>query len=267
MSPKAKKEEIVQEGVAEETPQKTADKPSPRDPKWQEYVLSLLSEDELSNGNPTTDGLRRVASIALDKTVIGTAKIVQGPTKDNGMVAAVEYTVKTIGRGSLHQIGTMTPYWSQPSTDESFTDCADASPSNCNPPFSLHPTAMACTRAEGRALRKLLKLRKVATAEELDTPRDVKDEEGNPTYINFSQFSALNTLFKKNNLNGAKYISKYTEKYHSAKYEITRVPYPVAVELIKHVQKWSHGKNPDDLPVPPEDVQGYDENFMTEWKN
>lgn len=245
MSPKAKAEPIEEKPEVVETPK-------PTDPGWQDYVLGHLTEDEFMNGNPTTDGLRRIAPLVLKSPIYGRARVSQAPNQPNGMVATVEYTVGLVSDSIL-------------GSDESYTDCADASPQNCNPPFSLHPTAMASTRAEGRALRKLLKLRKVATAEELDTPRDIKDNEGNPTYINFNQFSALKNLFKKNNLNGTKYITKYTEKYHSAKYPITQVPYTVAVELIKHVQKWSHGKSPEDVPVPPEDVQGYDENFENEW--
>jgi hypothetical protein len=252
MSPKVKVEEEVKE-VA----------PTPADIGWQDHVFSHLTEEELINGNPTTDGLRGIAPIVLGHKIRGTAKVVQAPTKDNGMVATVEYTVQTVHTPMPYTGGTIS--WLGGNDYESFTDCADASPSNCNPPFSLHCTAMASTRAEGRALRKLLKLRKVATVEELDVPRDAKDNEGNPTYINFSQISALNNLFKKNDLNGVKYINKYTEKYHSARYPIAQTPYAVAVELIKHVQKWGQGKNPDDLPVPPAEVQGYDDTFMQEW--
>lgn len=247
---KAKVEEETEKVVIEEKPEQI----KPTDPGWQDYVLSHLEPDEVTNGNPTTDGLRRIAPIVLGHGVQGTAHVVQAPNKNNGMVATVEYTV------SIPQMNGI--IYNQ----ALYTDCADASPENCNPPFSLHPTAMASTRAEGRALRKLLKLKKIATAEELDTPRDTKQENGDPLFMNYSQFSVLNTLFKQNNLNGLKYINKYTEKYHSNKFSMVgQIPYTIAKELIQHVQKWSRGKNPEDLPMPPEDVQGYDESFASEW--
>jgi len=252
MSPKAKTEPL--EEVA-----KTADLPKPTDPEWNDYVLSHLTPEELLNGNPTTDGLRRIAPLVLQTSVVGRAHVVQAPNKPNGMVATVEYTVTA---------GIITFPGTGHGLVETVVECADASPENCEIPYSLHPSAMAATRAEGRALRKLLKLRRVTTAEEVAIPstQSVKTEDGTPYYIQFNQYTALNTLFKKTDLNGKKYIDKYTEKYHSTKYENPgEIPYTVAIELIKHVQKWNQGKNPDDLPVPPEDVQGYDSSFMTDW--
>lgn len=250
MSPKAKKEEILE---TENTVVSEKVIPTPTDPEWQDYVLSHLADDELMNGNPTVDGLRRIAPIVLQLEVTGTAKVIQAPNKPNGMVATVEYSIRAASAGPTR------PFLF-------ITECADASPDNCDVPYSLHPSAMAATRAEGRALRKLLKLRKLTTAEEVATPREIKSEDGTPVYIKYNQFAALNTLFKTNNLNGIKYINKYTEKYHSTKYPMTQIPFAVAKELIQHVQKWGQGKNPNDLPVPPEEVQGYDSAFESEWE-
>ena len=38
--------------------------------EWNDYVLGLLSEDEKIDGNPTTDGLRRIFEIALNCTLV-----------------------------------------------------------------------------------------------------------------------------------------------------------------------------------------------------
>lgn len=232
------------------------------DPEWNDFVLGHLTEEEIRDGHPTTDGLRRIAPIVLEGKVTGRSKVIQAPNIQNGMVATVEYTV------DLNMMRGFFPGMTNNNdvNQDSCTDCADASPQNCELPYSLHPSAMASTRAEGRALRKLLKLRKVTTAEEIEVPRQTVKEDGSPTFINYNQYTVLNTLFKRAELNGKKYIDKYTEKYHSKKYNSpAEIPYEVAQELIKHVQKWTQGKSPEELPAAPEDVQGYDSNFLVEW--
>ena len=54
--------------------------PNTTDLEWTDYVLSLLSDDEKINGNPTTDGLRRIFEIALNcRVVASTSNVVQSP--------------------------------------------------------------------------------------------------------------------------------------------------------------------------------------------
>ena len=43
---------------------------TPNDVGWTDHVLGLLNKDELVEGNPTTDGLRRIFEIALDCTMV-----------------------------------------------------------------------------------------------------------------------------------------------------------------------------------------------------
>ena len=57
---------------------------SPNDLEWTDHVLNLLSDDEKIQGNPTTDGLRRIFEIALNCTVVSAEPtVVQSPTVDN----------------------------------------------------------------------------------------------------------------------------------------------------------------------------------------
>ena len=46
-------DEVVQDNIAVESGDKI---PNPTDPEWVDYVLDQLSDHELSQGNPTTDG-------------------------------------------------------------------------------------------------------------------------------------------------------------------------------------------------------------------
>ena len=61
---------------------------------WTEYVLSLLSDDEKIQGNPTTDGLRRIFEIAMDCVIIeSTSDVVQSPQPANEKRATVVHSL------------------------------------------------------------------------------------------------------------------------------------------------------------------------------
>ena len=64
------------------------------------------------------------------------------------------------------------------------TGSADVYWGNCDKIYRNHPVAVAETRAEGRALRRALKLRKVVAAEEL-----VEDAEDNPDFDSVSKIA------------------------------------------------------------------------------
>lgn len=122
--------------------------PSPSDPEWTDYVLSLLIQDkEVDNGNPRTDGLRRIAVKLLGDFSIIT-KVVDAPNINNSYRASV--IVSLIFRNNMQYDG-----------------AADVFGGNTDRKFAVHALATAETRAEGRALRKALKLTKVLAAEEM----------------------------------------------------------------------------------------------------
>lgn len=128
---------------------------SPSDKDWTEYVLSLLDEDrEIDNGNPKTDGLRRVAEQLYGSFSILT-DIVDSPNTENNFRAVVKVRLQF--------------------RDGRIVDgSTDVYSGNTENLFARHAVATAETRAEGRALRKALRLTKVLVAEELQPPD--KDE-------------------------------------------------------------------------------------------
>lgn len=113
---------------------------------WSDYVMSLLIKEELVSGNPTTDGLRRLARQIFGAINFMT-EVKQFPNIENERRATVVVTISG-------QFG-------------SICGAADVNSSNTEAMFAVHPVAVAETRAEGRALRKLLGLRKVVAAEEM----------------------------------------------------------------------------------------------------
>lgn len=124
--------------------------PSVTDPKWTEYVLKQFEPTELEDGNPKVDGLRRVAEKILGTFDI-VPTVVQCPGLENGATVTVLLTFRDPVSGLMRRVG----------------GSADVSSTNTAREYAVHSVATAETRAEGRALRKALRLTKVLAAEEL----------------------------------------------------------------------------------------------------
>lgn len=164
--------------------------------EWNDYVLGLLSEDEKIDGNPTTDGLRRIFEIALRCTVIeSTSNVVQSPDPNNEKRATVVHTIgyvlnsEGLDRDNLNVVRKVV------------SGAADVYWGNCDKIYRNHPVAVAETRAEGRALRRGLKLRKVVAAEEL--AKDIEDTPDGESVgkISQNQINFMDVMAKRLNIN------------------------------------------------------------------
>lgn len=123
--------------------------PQKTDPGWTQYILSLLDpETEMVKKQPKTDGLRRIADLKFGIASLKT-NVIESPCEANGWRSVVVVTIKFF--------------------DGTEADgAADVCPANTDKNFAVYATAVAETRAEGRALRKALRLVKVLTAEEIE---------------------------------------------------------------------------------------------------
>jgi hypothetical protein len=194
----------------------------PSDPDWTDYVLSLLHPDELSpEGRPTCDGLRRVSEICLGDILRSEVKVVQGPTQSNNNTAVVEFTLEYLCRRNSMAV--------------SFTASADVNDKNCDPRFAVFATATAETRAEGRALRKALRLRRVLTAEEPSSLFSDSDLSNNGKSTPM-QHSFIKTICERNDIN----IDAYLGASKSFKWDgnLENIPHKSAVVIIAHLNEW-----------------------------
>lgn len=225
--------------------------PLKTDPGWSDYVLSHLLDEEKFEGNPTVDGLWRVAEIVLGSVTSFGPTVIQAANDQNGWCSTVVYEAIFENENGIYR----------------YSASADANPKNTVEEFARHATAMAETRAAGRMLRRALGLRKVVTAEEMTAPSiEKKDEDGNPKFMQHTQFVMINTLARKFNIDAKNYIDRYTDYYHQTKYnEIGEVPYTVASEMIQHIQKYGQGKDKDSLKPIPDDIVGYKPDFESLW--
>ena len=217
--------------------------PTPNDIEWTDYVLSLLSDDEKISGNPTTDGLRRVFETALNCTVLdATSEVVQSPSRDNENRATVTHTLhyylndESVGRELKNR---------------SVSGAADVYSGNCDKVYRNHPVAVAETRAEGRALRRALKLRKVVAAEEL--AKDIEDHPDHDTInkITNNQINFMDVLAKRLNINPVKLM----ENLAIDNSNIYNISYDDAVKTVTTLSGY---QQTNDIP---QNIIGYDPNW------
>ena len=141
-------EEDLFEGVEElQTPSNTdtsvknkvaSDAPSMLSPEWHDYAMTLFEEDELMNGHPLVTGLRRVSELVL------------GPMSFSGPT-----WVKPTDRDDHHGRATVI-FTIEFSSGLRCSEVADSWEGNTDDMFCAFAVAIASTRAEARALRKVL---------------------------------------------------------------------------------------------------------------
>jgi len=219
--------------------------PTINDLEWSDYVVSLMEYGELVNGNPTVDGLRRIVGVVLGDIVESHTNIVQVPTKENMGRASVTHTIKVLC-GSGLQV--------------SVTGSADSWYKNTDMPYSKFPVSMAETRAEGRALRRLLKL-KVVAAEELSQVAQDDAEHYANQLVNENQINFIDVLCKNTgrglDINIKNLLSHIGSKAYNS---IREVEYDVASDAIKSLSEWQ--QSTDSIP---EEIKIYNVNWRLEF--
>jgi len=139
------------EEVEEEN--EVCDIPLRTDIEWHDYVMSNFAPDELMDGNPTVDGMRRLVNKLVGEITSIQTNVIQTPEQvtpkgyQNDRRATVVVSVYV---DEKRYDGAGDVYWGN--TDKIFRN---------------YPISVAETRAEGRALKRVLGLRKVNAAEEL----------------------------------------------------------------------------------------------------
>ena len=216
----AKKKDVVTEEVVVT--------PHINDLEWSDHVLGLLSEDEKIDGNPTVDGLRRIFEIALNCTVLeSTTNVIQAPDPSNEKRATVTHTLRYILKeevGSEVDLSLKT---------RAVTGAADVYYGNCDKVYRNHPVAVAETRAEGRALRRALKLRKVVAAEELASTDEDTPDAFSVNKISSNQINFIDQMAKRLNVNVVSLLASLGIVANN----INEVSHEDAVNVIRELSK------------------------------
>ncbi len=250
-------EENLFEGVEElSTPSNTdtsvkditpSDAPSMLSPEWHDYAMTLFQEDELMNGHPLVTGLRRVSEIVL------------GPMSFSGPT-----WVKPTDRDDHHGRATVI-FTIEFASGLRCSEVADSWEGNTDDMFCAFAVAIASTRAEARALRKVLKIKGVA-AEELtkkDTAKIVRDlskqnnssggDYNDSARMSDAQYNFIDIKCKQLNVNGGKLFKNKFKVDNNRK-----ISKKVASDIIDVLNDYQRDKS----TIPTEFV-GYNE----EWRN
>lgn len=205
-------------------------------PEWNDYILNQLRPDEKDpQGNPNVDGLRRLVEDNLGDVVHSApAEHFEGATQANGMRATVAHILKVAWGGNRDDVRV-------------FGAVADVYSGNTDEEYARFPGATADTRAEARALRKALRLRKVVASEEVTTLPVT--ESGLGQYIVKSQERGLDKLCKQLDIDVMKFVNSGQHQYK----HFTHVRYTTAQQMLEMLNKYLQNMNRI-----PEDIKGYD---------
>jgi len=224
--------------------QKESNIPDMLSPEWNDYVMKFFTDKELIDGNPLTAGLRRVAEMLIGE-IISSKPIDVQRTETNDPIGktTVIYEVQFLVRnGDREYVKT-------------YADVADVWAGNTDDLFAVHAPATAATKAEGRALRKALKIRAVA-AEELckkDVSEYLSQQVGQlDERIKPEQIKYLDMNCKKLDIDVIKFINSGEKAYNSV-YEVKR---ETAAKMIDMINKFKRGDS-----ALSKDLKGYQENW------
>lgn len=227
--------------------------PSMESPEWHDYVMSLFTDDELvktENGDklPKLPGLRRVTK-SIFPILVNSTKIVGFPSVNNNFMAVAESNI--VIELPTHMV-------------VEYTDVADCTQDNTDPPFNAHLTSTAASKAEARNLRKILCLRSIAAEEHSnasrvknETPARVEDDESftGPSEITDTQIALVDTICKELNIDVIKFINQKDKQYASIK----EVDGATAVSMCRTLHLYRNKE--DGYQQVPDNLVGYDEKW------
>lgn len=237
------KEVVIEESVGEES------RPSMFSDEWNEFVMAHFHRNELIDGNPICAGLRRVAEFLLGDIVESGPEQVF-PATDGSSPDRATVVFKVVFD------------WMNSGQHRVFREVADVWHGNTDDLFCAHPVATASTRAEGRALRKALKLRCLA-AEELAkkdivsiVQESVKKAPTSGEYevdqsISTQQVQFIDTKCKQLDIDVMLFINMGSGDYT----EIGQVTRDSAKKMIKFLNGYQNGE-----PIQ-ESIKGYKTNW------
>ena len=172
---------------------------------WDRYVMGLFKDNELMDGYPKVNGLRRVANLVLGNIVSSKPSYVfvtQGDTRSVTVSyeIQVEWKLNTpVGFGNMGLAAL------DVRTFGGLSCCNE----DMSSPYGRHPAAVAESKAEGRALRKALGLNVIA-AEEMLSGGDTEAPAAKPTSrITAALKSVIEVKAEKLNLVMKELIEKF----------------------------------------------------------
>ena len=220
----------IENSVASNDPQ-DPDRPQPFSTEWTEYILDQLSDSELREGSPIVAGLRRVTEQCYGEIVKSLTDIIEPPNRQNPRCTLRHRLyIRKYSTGSVVEVD----------------GCVDVEKDKLDYPFNRHMVSTADTKAEGKALRRALKIN-VITSEEIRGQSDEFNIDSDDK-INDQQILAINQMCKRMNVD----VPKMVKSIHSKVKVINEVSNVEARLLINKLSEYQ--RSMDEIP---KTIQGY----------
>lgn len=204
--------------------------PKITEPGWTDFIISQLQPHEFNQGVPNVAGIRRMVMLYIGKIKSSTTEIIQYPQPENENRATAVHTLIV----------------ETPDGEITVNGAADLSRGSASSKYKDYLVSSVDTRAEGKALRRLLQLN-IPAAEEMD--EEVKDGER----IKDVQIISIDILCKNNKINVMNLVKKYYEVD-----KLNKLSYEQAAEIVKKISAIQR----KEIELEPELV-GYN----SEWKS
>ena len=240
-----------EEQEKQEEPQVDTTMPAYGSKEWSDYIMNKFDRRELFDGNPTCAGLRRVAEDVLGSIVSSRPSQVWPSTDANGP-----------GRATV--VFEVVINWMDSGEFRTFAEVADVWHGNTDDLFCAHPVATASTRAEGRALRKALKVKCLAVEElakkdivsivrqSVSADRGIDGEWNEEDTISLPQINFIDTKCRQLEINVMNFVNAGSEHYGS----ISEVSKQTATKMLSALNEYqTKSKNI------PDKILGYDSNW------
>jgi len=227
--------EVEQDNLVAAESTDTPEPPQIGDYGWHNYIMTQFEKDELFKDNPTVDGMRRLVEEFISNIMSIDTTVVQVPTPPDRRATVV---VKV-----------------RLADDTIWSGAADVYSDNTDEPFCRYPVATAETIAEGRAYKRILRLRKVHTAEEISAKVNI-EQEVEKSFITDTQLKFLELMCSKDRLDIN--ILKLIESEGFEVKDVNMLTHQNALTLNERLSEYQQKK--ENIP---KELIGYDSN----WRN
>ena len=229
-----------EEPLAEKSEEVDESIPEMHDPEWTDYVMSDFVPDELKDGMPTCDGLRRVFRAIIGQILSCEMNVIKAPSMQDPSTTVqcrMQYKLHCKSCNGARQI----------------SDVFDVNPENTPWPYNKASVASAATKAEARVLRKALGLCRVYSSEEvqegLDAIQSVSEnvsDEHRPIADNAK--TAIQSMSQRLGIDSAKLISSMEMEDKV----LDQLSYKESHQVIARLNEYLRGEENKGMAIPEE---------------
>jgi len=216
---------VIEEDTGVDVNTQTDTPPAYGSERWHEYVMRQFMDDELLDGNPTCDGCRRVVELLVGPIMESHILEVHPPTSTNFGTATVVVGLTIYVDNQTHPLC---------GCNVVIQEVADVNKENTDQPYHRYPSATAATRAEGRALRKLLRLRNVVAEEVSKAATEESETEWVPDEpITDNQINVIDMMAARMDINVMDFVNSGRRVYQN----INEVRHTTAQRMIQELNR------------------------------